>query len=209
MKFDECWIPDFQEESNLGGRLSHPLPGGINAKYIGAISRFSSMQKQIPGGTKKNIPVLALVSGPEVQQSIFRTLLERHLKQLQKDFILLPSKKEDYAGTKEIYQSLRNSNLVICRSGYTSIMDLVALNKRAILVPTPGQTEQEYLAHWHTAKEIFGMLKQNEISEKIQELHQHKENTELKQKLQAMMKEERFKKYVADLSNRLKTTEKQ
>ena len=48
--------------------------------------------------------------------------------------------------SKELNQKIMESDAVICRSGYSSLMDLVALQKRAILIPTIGQTEQEYLA---------------------------------------------------------------
>lgn len=46
----------------------------------------------------------------------------------------------------QLEQGLQESSLVLCRSGYTTVMDLVKLDKKAFFIPTPGQFEQEYLA---------------------------------------------------------------
>jgi Glycosyltransferase family 28 C-terminal domain len=64
-------------------------------------------------------------------------------KDLNNDFIEI----HDVLTTTDLNQKIMESDAVICRSGYSSLMDLVALQKRALLIPTPGQTEQEYLGH--------------------------------------------------------------
>ncbi len=69
----------------------------------------------------------------------------------------LPAVKQSIAGNEglTVYNHLQGddlalaistSEIVICRAGYTSVMELVTMRQKAILVPTPGQTEQEYLA---------------------------------------------------------------
>jgi len=55
----------------------------------------------------------------------------------------------------ELAEALKGAETVVCRSGYSSLLDLAALGQRAVLIPTPGQPEQVYLAkHWATR---FGM----------------------------------------------------
>ncbi len=63
----------------------------------------------------------------------------------------------------ELSGILVNADHVICRSGYSSVMDLIALGKDAILVPTPGQTEQEYLADFLKEKKLFYSVSQEEF----------------------------------------------
>jgi UDP-N-acetylglucosamine:LPS N-acetylglucosamine transferase len=65
-----------------------------------------------------------------------------------------------HLGTEKMKQVMMQSRMIICRSGYSSLMDLVTLGKRAILVPTPGQTEQEYLARILMDKKIFFSMPQ-------------------------------------------------
>jgi len=65
---------------------------------------------------------------------------------------------------EELSQTLKNAETIYCRSGYSTLMDLYALGiKSAILIPTPGQTEQEYLAE-HFEKKGFFVMKQEEIN---------------------------------------------
>ena len=59
---------------------------------------------------------------------------------------------------------MQEASLIISRSGYSTIMDLVQLQKRAILVPTPGQTEQEYLASYLMEKKFFIAIEQKAFS---------------------------------------------
>jgi len=120
---------------------------------------------------------VALVSGPEPQRSVFEDLLKRQLKDLPYSSVLLrgvpgkgfPVKEDgkpdvyDHLNDREMRHLIKNARYVICRSGYSTIMDLAALNTTAILVPTPGQTEQEYLADYLTEKGMFLSCSQHEI----------------------------------------------
>nr|MBP6558208.1 glycosyltransferase [Flavobacterium sp.] len=53
--------------------------------------------------------------------------------------------------------------MVLCRSGYTTVMDLAKLEKKAFFIPTPGQFEQEYLAKRYKRNGIAPYAKQDEF----------------------------------------------
>jgi len=171
-KYTNCWVPDFEGNNNLAGELSHPEKSIDGVKYIGALSRFE--KKNV---VEKKYDLLILLSGPEPQRSIFEKLL---LDQLQTFFgtILLvrglPGKGfnaiqqqniivKDHLAANELNEAIQQSKLVISRSGYTTIMDLVKLQQKAILVPTPGQTEQEYLAQHLAQQKIFYTIEQDKF----------------------------------------------
>ncbi|OQP49367.1 hypothetical protein A4H97_28940 [Niastella yeongjuensis] len=163
IRFTACWVPDRQGDKSLGGRLSNPatLPA-IPVQYLGGLSRFNACPH-----TTNSIHLLVILSGPEPQRSIFEKLLLRQLEQQRGKIVLvrgLPGAGEEVQVKNEliIYNHVPaavlnnlmcNAALVISRSGYTTVMDLLKLGKKSILVPTPGQAEQEYVAtHLHTAQ---------------------------------------------------------
>ncbi len=170
-KFKECWVPDFNGKNNIAGSLSHPdqLPA-IPVKYIGALSRFTSDNK-VPGEN-----IVAILSGPEPQRSILEALLTKILRQNQEPAILIigrPGKesiksKEGnltvyyHLETDQLEEMLTSAKIIIARAGYSTIMDLLYLHKNAILIPTPGQSEQEYLAKYLDKREDFVFVRQNE-----------------------------------------------
>ncbi|MEJ7738806.1 MAG: glycosyltransferase [Chitinophagaceae bacterium] len=157
-KFTECWVPDYEEENNLAGELSHPVVRpSIPIKYLGKLTRI----------TKENISkqqneLLIILSGPEPQRSIFEVLLLKQLPMYTGQAVLvrglpettdiLPSSSNlivhNYLSSDALGRVINDSSVIISRSGYSTIMDLVALNKKIIFVPTPGQSEQEYLARY-------------------------------------------------------------
>ena len=163
-KYSFTWIPDF-EKNGLAGKLSHPKKLPAKAIYLGALSRFKLSETSI-----KKYEVLISLSGPEPQRSVFEEKILAQCSHLDCSVLLirgLPGKKENLAHSlnnlnavnhltaMELNLALQQSNLVIARSGYTTIMDLAKLKKKAILVPTPGQTEQEYLAHYLKERHYF------------------------------------------------------
>ena len=169
-KFNECWVLDY-ENNGLAGQLSHPKKIVKHVKYIGPQSRLLKKNLQ------KKFDIIAIVSGPEPQRSIFEKILIKELKKSEKKSIVVQGKPEIKNKTKiknltivshlksnEINEVILQSELVICRSGYSTIMDLHKLNKNAILVPTPGQTEQEYLANYLSKNNIFKYQKQKTFS---------------------------------------------
>jgi len=58
---------------------------------------------------------------------------------------------------------LNRSKLVVSRSGYSTILDLAVIGTKALMTPTPGQVEQEYLARYHNQKGTFYSVNQNDI----------------------------------------------
>jgi uncharacterized protein (TIGR00661 family) len=168
-KYDACWVPDFAGNDNLSGKLGHPEKTPKNVIYIGPLSR---MKKHIIA--KKN-DILVLLSGPEPQRTFLEEKLKEELSGLDKKILFVMGKVEEqihcydegnfrvynYMGTKALEKAINESELVISRSGYTTIMDLAVLEKKAFFIPTPGQFEQEYLAKRLKSKGIVPSCKQD------------------------------------------------
>ena len=162
-KFTECWVPDFKEvELSLAGELSHPNKMPRNVRYIGMLSRFKELGVR---SEELGVNCIAILSGAEPQRSIFeKELLVSLQSKPHNNIILVQGKIEaeqkitqvgkvtmyNYMNTEELQEYILKADEIICRSGYSSIMDLHALGKlqNATLIPTPGQTEQEYLAEY-------------------------------------------------------------
>lgn len=173
-KFDECWVPDVKTKNNLSGDLSHKRSLSPKIKYIGVLSRFLPSQKNLPLKRK----LLVLLSGPEPQRTILEEKLKEQLLGLGYSTLMVRGVVEDrqkrtqlskdveevnYLNGEELRKEILESELVVCRSGYSSIMDLVTLGKKAFLIPTPGQTEQEYLAKSLGEKGMFAWSSQDEL----------------------------------------------
>lgn len=183
-RFRQCWVPDAEGTDNLAGRLSHPeqLPR-IPVKYLGPLSRLE--KKEAPG----SIDLCVLISGPEPQRSVFESSLLKELEAFPGNCLFirgLPGSSETLTGygknisihnhlnSQELSLAMASADMIICRSGYTTIMDLALLGKKAILVPTPGQTEQEYLALTLQQKGWFASISQKNLTlYAIQETIQH------------------------------------
>lgn len=171
-KYNQCFVPDF-ETNGLAGELSHPQKKPANVKYIGPLTRFSKI-----AGEKEIYGLLIILSGPEPQRSIFENKIIDELKAIQGNIFFvrgLPGEEEKLPDLKnvriknhlpanELNELIQQSKFIICRSGYTSVMDLSVLGKKAVLVPTPGQTEQEYLAKYLMKKGYFLSMTQKEFS---------------------------------------------
>ena len=170
--FDEIWIPDINNE--LSGELSKPIPNKLanKVKEIGWLSRFKQHKKINKGQT-----ILAIVSGPEPQKSILGDTLKSFLSKLdQKSILYLGSpdiyKREEignltikgHASTIEFAQDLSDAKIVIGRSGYSSLMDYKILNKKMILVPTPGQDEQIYLGKYLSFNPDVTLILQKDLN---------------------------------------------
>ena len=169
--YDECWIPDTDDEGGLSGELGHKRKCPVPTSFIGPLSRFKTPEAQ----AERKYDVMAVVSGPEPQRDMFEKLLIAQLKASGLKSLLVQGKPEvsesRVEGDVEIHSHLKSdelrdavlaSGLVICRPGYSSIMDLATLGKQAIFIPTPGQTEQEYLASYHQKKHhYYSMLQES------------------------------------------------
>ena len=158
-RFNQCWVPDYEGSRNMAGLLSHPqkLPS-IPIHYIGPLARFKSPIHSSDIYTYKYCFIL---SGPEPQRTILEhlilsqihfittnCLLVRGIPDNDKDEVKIDSSfvtiKNHLKGT-ELEEAIVHSEYIITRSGYTSVMELISLQKKTILIPTPGQTEQEYI----------------------------------------------------------------
>ena len=174
-RYDFCFIPDLPGDMNLSGRLSHGIKLPRNTIYSGILSRFSLVSSE-----KMNLPegrCTVVLSGPEPQRGILKEKIISHFSGSETPVIILGGRPgsgegESRAGNITIYDhlagpfmkaALEGSSSVISRSGYTSIMELVSLGCTALLIPTPGQTEQEYLAEYLSSKGWFRTISQGEI----------------------------------------------
>lgn len=175
-KYDYCFIPDLPGGKNISGRLSHgmKLPG--NVRYIGILSRFASLPPASSGmpGFKYSTIIL---SGPEPQKEILKQKLITLFKDKEPVTIILEGKPGKSVETRRLGNIILHNHLsatemkniisgsegIISRSGYTTVMDLLSLNYRALLIPTPGQPEQEYLAEYLSEQGFFSIIRQNDV----------------------------------------------
>mgnify|MGYP003339457003 CR=1 FL=1 len=157
-KFDQCWIPDLENDHALAGELSHPdRKPSMPVTYLGPLSRFISLN--IP--TRKN-KLLIILSGPEPQRTILEEKIFRDIAHYDGEATVvrgLPSSQThvpstgminiyNHLSSEELNKEMNEAELVIARSGYSTIMDSFTLGKKCIFIPTPGQTEQEYLGNY-------------------------------------------------------------
>jgi uncharacterized protein (TIGR00661 family) len=154
-KYDYCWIPDADGPDNLSGKLSYNDDSKIEKVYLGPLSRFKNT-----GNYQKKYDLLVLLSGPEPQRGILEKRLLTELKTYKGEVLFIAGKVEkeqkvekkgrltyyNYLSTDGLQKALDRSEMVLSRSGYTTIMDLQKMGKKAFFIPTPGQFEQEYLA---------------------------------------------------------------
>ena len=157
-KFNACWVPDYAEWPGLAGSLSHPkIMPTTPVQYIGPLTRIKSFKKKAI-----IYKWLLIMSGPEPQRTILENKLLLWLHTHTQPCVLLrgiPNNSNnknfqapahctvvEYASTEEIVQLLQVSTYLISRSGYTTIMEMITTDMKCIFIPTPAQTEQEYLA---------------------------------------------------------------
>ena len=153
-KYTACWVPDFEKKPSLTGELGHLPKNNLNPTYIGPLSRLHKKD------TEKKYDLMVILSGPEPQRAILEEKLKIEILQYRGKVVFIKGvvekiqKKEqienvtyyNFMNTRQLEQIFNESDLVLCRSGYTTIMDLTKLGKKAFFIPTPGQYEQQYLA---------------------------------------------------------------
>lgn len=173
--FSECWIPDNPMPDSLAGDLAHRYKLPKNARLIGPLSRFAeSYDEPLESNTteKYSPDLLVILSGPEPQRTILQEIISEKAMSENIKTLIIAGKPEskgilsDNSENLQILPHLKSEQLrhliiktpyVLCRSGYTTLMDLWQIKKRAIVIPTPGQTEQEYLAGYHHQKNHFAI----------------------------------------------------
>lgn len=170
--FTTVWVPDEAGKENLAGELSHPSKPIIHPTYIGLVSRLQ------PTTVTQQYELMVLLSGPEPQRTVLESNLLEQLQAFNGTVLFvrgLPNNTttlvtpsnitvHNHLPAHQLQEAIASAKLIICRSGYTTLMDLTRLQKKAILIPTPGQPEQEYLAAYMQEQSIFPFLSQQEFA---------------------------------------------
>ncbi len=175
--FNECWIPDVASSDNLSGELSHNCKLPDNTYYIGWLSRFSSnfsVENKLAQVDQLHLPetrfqLLIILSGPEPQRTLLEQMLLKQIIDIKQQILIVQgiSGKQNvqqvneycwminFMTAEQLKPFFHEADIIVSRSGYSTIMDLVVTGKKAILIPTPGQTEQEYLAEIFKQRNIY------------------------------------------------------
>lgn len=191
-KFDVCWVPDVGGPINLSGKLGHPKKINFEVLYIGPLSRM--IKKKMPN----KYDVLALLSGPEPQRTMLELKLMEVFLNSSKKVLMVRGVVEEsqqisvhknititnFMQSEGLEKAINESKVVVSRSGYTTVMDLAAMEKPAFFIPTPGQYEQEYLADQLRDNAIVPSCEQNEFSlDKLNEISKYDGLRSFKSKL--------------------------
>ncbi len=143
-KFDECWIPDYPDvRNNLTGKLTHRFKLPRNACFVGILSRFTLLTSQPDSSGFENQDLVVVLSGPEPQLSIITKKIMTQAEITVHKILVISGLQHQLSSSTshenrglsivphlnaaQFRKVLLTANLVICRSGYSSIMDLVAL----------------------------------------------------------------------------------
>ena len=173
-KFYEVWVPDSSDQK-LSGDLSNKSNDNLNVAFIGPQSLIKKMTMA------KTFDVLVLLSGPEPQRSVLADLLFNSLINSDLSVVFVEGKKNhpqrslrenqqyfDFVAGESLEKLFNTARLVVCRSGYSTLMDLHAISQKAIIIPTPGQSEQEFLSAYHDSKStLWKELIQSDINLKL------------------------------------------
>ncbi|MGA0828393.1 MAG: glycosyltransferase [Flavobacteriaceae bacterium] len=175
-KYDAVWVPDFESANNLTGRLGHLDKKPKNLVYLGPLSRFEKKEESLV------YDLMVLLSGPEPQRTMLEEKLLTALEQYRGTALMVQGKIEpqqqkrelplsegtltvvNYMQSVELMQAVRQSALILCRSGYTTVMDLAKLGKKAFFIPTPGQYEQVHIAERLDAQKVVPSCSQDDFS---------------------------------------------
>lgn len=173
-KYAACWVPDYETGVSLAGELSHPSKKPpLPLYYLGALSRFE--RKKQPG--KKN-HVLVILSGPEPQRTILEKIIRADIDKFEGTVTIvrgLPDSSEQIPSTgsvqyfnhlpaEKLNEQIIAAEYIISRSGYSTLMDIIPLQKKSVLIPTPGQPEQEYLGAYYLKQHMALCIKQKHFS---------------------------------------------
>jgi hypothetical protein len=174
-RYDECWIPDSGDEFKLSGELSSPYKRFRNTYFVGVLSRFQNIL--IRPADPPKYDVLCILSGPEPQRTVLEKIILKQLKKYETLKALVVrgiTERDGFTSTGNIQQTdhleslplaeaIAESGIVVCRPGYSSIMDIATIGKKAILIATPGQTEQEYLSRYYVKRKLFYSVSQKKF----------------------------------------------
>ena len=203
-KYDYCWIPDFANENNLAGSISKSKKIKPPIEYLGPLSNIRLEN------TESRLPLLVVLSGPEPQRSYLENKVINQASELDIEILLIRGTNTkrsfnnqnpnlrilDLVNRKELTALMDQAQKIICRSGYTSLMDFYLNPKPLYFIPTPGQWEQEYLAkHW---QENMGVPYSTQKDFKLKEAYEHAIVPKINREKQS------FEKAVDDFIERIK-----
>lgn len=176
-KFDSVWIPDYLDKPNLSGELSHKHFPNKDFRFIGPISRFMDLwDGKYP---EKEYDIAVVLSGVEPQRTLLEEKLIEQLKPMNNLRVMLVQGKsgnnldemirpgfflKSFMDSEELMNTFLKSKYIICRSGYSTILDLAVLKQTALMIPTPGQTEQVYLGEWMDNENLIVCQQQDNIN---------------------------------------------
>lgn len=189
-KFSECWVPDTKDYPGFAADLSHPaVMPKIPVTYIGPLSQFSVLQNTSTTALPIKYTYCFLLSGPEPQRTLLQNLIESGADSLHEPSILIEGRPSDlpnhyqiketltklrYARGQALLDIIMQSEFIVCRSGYSTLMELLPIRKKMILIPTPGQTEQVYLATSLASRQMAVMMHQSKFD--LNMLPEHTDN---------------------------------
>lgn len=174
-KFNECWVPDNEFSPNLSGKLGHTTNSSLPIKYLGPLSRFKKDKQPY------NYKLMVLLSGPEPQRTLLEEKLLNELKTYNGNILFVRGVIENKVSVSQvdnftIYNFMKSDDLcfaintsevILSRSGYTTVMDLAKIGKSAFFIPTPGQFEQEYLAKMLNELKLVPTCSQDEFKTEL------------------------------------------
>ncbi len=171
--FDRCWIPDDPRSPGLAGELSHGAMLPANACYIGPVSRMDPTRAIAPSMPYR---VVCVISGSEPQRTLLEQQLMKQLQRIRGDHLLVLGKpdppldevvgnvrRRGHLGGDALTGALLQAELIVSRTGYTTLLDLARIGRSALVVPTPGQEEQEYLGELHARTGRFVVQAQEQL----------------------------------------------
>lgn len=175
-KFQRVIVPDVADpEANLSGKLSHRLIAPKRERYFYAGVLSSTRRMEID----QDVDLFVSISGPEPQRTMLEGTIRDQLPRLAEYGRVVVAlgkpevtEVENPAGNVEVHgfldrarqqEMLNRAKLIISRSGYTTVMELAELGRKALLIPTPGQTEQVYLSEYYEKSGQFHSVSQYEL----------------------------------------------
>lgn len=170
-KYTECWVPDVAGTPNLTGKLGHLKNPDFPITYLGPLSRME------PKKLEKKYDLMVLLSGPEPQRTMLEEKLLEEVQRFTGEVLFVKGKMEkeqlidihnhveiyNFMTSEQLEDAIQQSNMILSRSGYTTVMDLAKLHKKAFFIPTPGQFEQEYLAKKYKKEGLVPYAKQEKF----------------------------------------------
>ena len=185
-RFSECWVPDIADYPGYAADLSHPtIMPRIPVTYIGALSQFSILNNKATNTLPVKYKYCFLLSGPEPQRTMLQNRIEIEAQKLSAASILIEGRPSDmpnhyqlrgsltklrYGSGQDLLDIVMQSEFVVCRSGYSTLMELIPMHKKLILIPTPGQTEQMYLAEILAKNKLAITIDQSNFD--LQKMHE-------------------------------------